>query len=1082
MNLRHILFMLLIELLSISVQAQLLRFDHYSTQEGLSQSNVNCIYQDSRGFIWIGTRNGLNRFDGYKFVIYNRDPKDTFSLSDDFVTDVAEDKSGNLWIATKGGLNKYDRSENRFSRFFHNEKDPHTLSGNALNKLAFDQEGNLWIATQMNGLNCYVPQGNLFKHYSYSVGDSSSISENTVRTVFVDSKNEVWAGTFTGGLNRFNKNTQGFERFRILGDQKRATGSNIPCIYEDNDHCLWIGTQDEGLFLFDAKSKSFKALATLTKTKNFLARTIFSLNDEDDGKLWIGTENEGLFVLNKKTFSINQYVHDEIDKYSINGNSIYAIYRDQQENMWLGTFSGGVNLLRSTTKKFIHYKHTSSPGSLSNNFVLDIFEDTHKNIWVATDGGGLNVKAANSDSFVHFTHQAGVTNTLSSNYDLVVREMKDGKIWVGTWGGGISIYDPQKKSFRYLANDPNNGNTISSNNIYAIIQSKDNKIWIGTANAGLDCFDEKAKKITRYCHSANDSTSISSDLILSLLEDSKGNIWVGTYDNGLNRFDTATKTFERYIANPGGAGISNNSIPDIREDSKGNLWVSSFNGLNKINLGTDQLTVYTTLDGLPGNIIYATLEDNRGNIWISTNKGLSVFDPTTNQFKNFTPEDGLQDDEFKLHSALKSASGTLYFGGINGYNEFNPQLLNEKINFSPIVITGYNLFNQPINASNDQLHTTLPKNISESRSITLSYVQSFLSLEFAALDFAPPAKKNYAYILKGFDKDWNFSGNRNIAFYTNIPPGNYTFELKYQNSNGSWSNVYSKLDVIIVPPFWSMWWFKALAALFILALLYAYLRIRMYSMKKQKATLERLVMHQTQEVMAQKNALVFQQQEINKKNDSLEYLIRDKDALLLEKEWLLKEIHHRVKNNLQVVMSLLNTQSSYLEDKEALAALLESKHRIFAISLIHEKLYQSENVSRVNMVAYIRELVAYLRQSFNVQQRIMFDMNLANVELDVAQAVPVGLILNEAITNAIKYAFPNQMNGRVTINMEEVVDGKISLIIEDDGIGLHQVSNFSSVSLGMSLMQGLTKQLEGEFNVKNGNGVRIIIEFPSNMS
>jgi two-component sensor histidine kinase/ligand-binding sensor domain-containing protein len=1050
--------------------SQNLRFEHFGTEDGLSQSNVNCILQDSRGFIWVGTRGGLNRYDGYRFIIYHYDAKDTSSLSDDFVADIAEDDSGNLWIATKNGLNEFHRKTSTFTHYLHDEHNSYSISDNALNKLVFDKNGELWIATQLNGLDCFNIQQKRFKHFRSSIEDKNSISDNSIRTVFCDSRNRIWAGTFDGGLNCFNAENESFEKFYIKNDEGNLVGQNIPCIFEDGNKQLWIGTQSDGLFLLDREKKSFQAFKSSSKNANTISsNTVFSLGEDATGNLWIGTENGGLCVMDRKTKQIQRYLHDDIDQYSINGNSIYAICQDRQHNIWLGTFSAGINLHKSNTANFIHYRHTSSPNSLSNNFVLDIFEDSKKNTWIATDGGGVNLKHAGLDSFIHYKKQQ---NGLSGNYVLVVREMMGGDIWMGTWGDGISIYNPQTKTFKYLKHDPGNNNSISSDYIYSIVQTRDKKIWIGSS--GVDCYDEATKKFEHYKHDDKDSNSISSNLILSLLEDTKGNLWIGTYDNGLNFFDRNKKIFTHYLHSTNANSISSSTIPDILEDSKGNLWISTFHGLDKFDMRKKRITTYTSDDGLPANTIYATEEDKDGNIWISTNNGLSVYNISTAKFRNYTTDDGLQGDEFKPHSALRASNDNLYFGGINGFNVFNPEKIKRPTEFSPVVITSFQIFNKPVPiAKNEDAKSSLIQDISETKAVTLSYNQTVISFEFAALDFnATPEKKKYAYILQGFDNDWNYVGSRNSAYYTNLSPGHYDFKIKYQNSFGEWSPIYSKLKVTVVPPFWLTWWFKTLIGIVLAGAAYAFFKIRLHSIKSQKIALEKQVSKKTKEVLHQKEILEIQQQDINKKNKSLE-------GLLKEKDWLLREVHHRVKNDLQIIISLLNTQSSYLKDEAALSAILESKQRIYSISLIHEKLYRPENVAYVNMHSYISELISYLNDSFNASPAISVQAAVEPVVMDVAQALPVGLILNEAITNSMKYAFPNNESGLIYVSLSRLSSGNVLLKVNDNGVGfLSPPDGETNSSLGFSLIKGLSEQLDAKLDIKHEKGVFISLEFP----
>ena len=1042
-------------LLSITSYSQNLRFEHISTREGLSQSNVNRIFQDRLGFIWIATRDGLNRYDGYRFVIYRYDVKDTSSISDDFVVDIAEDSESNLWLATKNGLNKFNRNTRTFIHFLHNEHDPNSLSDNVLNGLVLDKAGHLWIATQTSGLDRFDIRKKQFKHYRSARNDKNALSDNSVRSLFLDSKDRVWVGTFTGGLNCFDPETETFEKFPVTNEHGDLIARNIVCSYEDSHRQLWVGTQDDGLLLLDRQSRSFRIFNKSPKDVNTLSsNSVFSLNEDAKGDLWIGTENGGLCIMNQATKQIRRYLHDEIDQHSLNGNSIYTICRDKQHNVWLGCFNAGINVYLNSSTNSGQYRHTTESTSLSNNLVSDIFEDSRKNLWVGTDGGGINVQRPGAEGFIHYRRQP---NGLSGDYVLVDHEMSDGDIYIGTWGDGISIFDPKTGKFRYLKHDPRVANSLSSNNVFAILEGRDRKIWIATANAGVDCYDRLTGKFEHYRHDPDDSTSLSSDLTFSLLEDTLGNLYVGTYDNGLNILDKRTKRFTRFTYNSNYLyrkdinSVSNNSIPSLFRDSRGNVWIGTFHGLDKFDVVRKKFTVYTTDDGLTGNTIFATVEDNDGNIWISTNNGLSVYDPRSGRFRSYTTEDGLEPNEFKPHSALKASNGYLYFGGIHGLDIISPEEVKRVVSFSPVVVTSLQIFNNPMD-------------IPESRSISLPHNQNSISFEFAALDFGGPRKKKYAYWLKEFDKSWNYSGTRNTANYTNLSPGHYQFEIRYQNGIGEWSPVYRELSVTVIPPFWATWWFRAAAIVLVALGVYAFFKIRLNSIRAQKMKLERQVAAKTKEVLSQK--------------EMLEKLVVEKDHLLDEKGWLLKEVHHRVKNNLQMIMSLLNMQAWYLTDDSSLSAILDSKHRIHSISLIHERLYRSDNVAYVNMDSYVTELIDNLCESFNTGSRILVQLSVEPIVMDVAQALPVGLILNEAVTNSIKYAFPDNRYGQICVSLSLLSSGNILLAIDDDGVGFQKCPDESvNSSLGFNLINAFATQLEGRIDIKNQNGVSISLEF-----
>ena len=1049
--------------------SQNLKFDHLGTQDGLSQMNVTCIMQEVRGFIWIGTDDGLNRYDGYKFITYHYDPKDNNSISSNFVSDIKQDKEGNLWVATKNGLNKLDLKTGSFIRYMHDAANSNSISGNRINRLALDADENLWIATEAAGLECFDIKKNIFNHYIHTDADKASISNDAILSICEDSKHRLWIATINE-LNLFDRQTRSFIKFP---DSK---AKRLRSIFEDSRQQLWIGTQEEGLFLFNPTNRSFTQYKHDGNIPGSISSgAILSLNEDEKGNLWVGTENVGLSIFDKITGKFRVQVHDEIDRHSINGNSIYAICKDRVGNMWLGAYNAGISLYKRNTGSFIHYRHNSTAASISNNFVWDILEDSHKNIWVATDGGGVNKLDAISGRITNYRQ----VNGLSGNYVLAIEEDDDGDIWIGTWGDGITLFSPKKNKFTHIKHNPDNPNSISGANVYALARGKDKKMWIGTIDGGLNCYDKKTNTFTRFNTNTNDPKSISSSAVFSLLEDRAGNLWIGTPDNGLNFMDRKTNTFTRYAYSKNGTGLSNNSVPDIFEDHAGNIWISTFDGLNKFDPKTKTFTVYTTEQGLPSNTIYAVREDDYSKIWISTNHGLSAYDPATGKFKNYTTEDGLQDNEFKPHSALKGSDGRLYFGGINGFNVFSPSDIVKPMGFPPIMITSFRIFNKSITSKTRNGDTSLPQqNISDTRTLTLSYKQTFFSIEYAALDFSSADKKKYAFMLDGFDEEWNYVGSRNTASYTNVPPGQYAFKVKYQNSAGLWSPEYTKLQIIVRPPFWLTWWFIALAALAIVGCIYSYIRIRTRSIKSQKINLEIQVRKKTAEVVAQNEALEAQQFEINQKNESLQRLVREKDHLLIEKEWLLKEIHHRVKNNFHIVASLLEIQSSYLKNKEALSAIKDSQHRIHSMSIIHQKLYQSETLSTIHMPDYIYELVEYLRESYSIRENIGFSLQIENIELNHASAITLGLILNEAITNAIKYAFTKTHDKRICISLSHISDSQILLSIADNGRGLPvDFGSKIGASMGMELLRGLTDDLGGSLSIEANEGTHIKVIF-----
>jgi len=1047
--------------------SQGLRFDHIGTQNGLSQINVTCIVQDNRGFIWVGTDDGLNRYDGYQFIIYRNNPKDRYSISSNSILDLIGDRQGNLWIATKNGLNKLDTRTGRFVRYMHDPADSNSISRNELNKLTLDADGDLWIATVAGDLDQFDSKKNIFKHRFTGVS-----------AIFRDRQDRIWAGTFSGKVYFFDKETRSLNK---VPNREARTGkppaSTIRCIFKDSKDQLWIGTERNGLLQFDPADSSFLQFRLdYNPPASSPAHSILCLNEDERGNLWVAVENAGLFILDAKSGKFRSSVHDELDRLSLNGNSIYAICKDNVGNMWLGAYSAGISLYKRNTGSFVHYRRNGTTASISNNFVWDIFEDSKKNIWVATDGGGVDKFDAITGKSTNYRQ----SNGMSGNYVLAIEEDDDGVIWMGTWGNGITLFDPGKNEFRQLKHNPDDPNSRIPANVYALAKTADRKMWIGTTDGALNCYDKRTNTLTRFKNDPNDPKSISNNGVSSLLVDRAGHLWVGTFELGLCLMDLKTHTFTNYKPVKAGNGLSDGNVRDLLEDHAGNIWISTFDGLNKFDPVTKRFTIYTTEQGLPSNIIYAAREAE-GKIWISTNHGLSAFDPVTGLFKNYTTEDGLQEDEFKPHSALKASDGKLYFGGINGFNVFAPSDIVKPTGFSPIVITSFRIFNKLLsNTTKEEGVPHLEQDISDTKLLSLSHEQTFFSIEYAALDFSSADKKNYAYKLEGFDEGWTYVGSRNTASYTNVPAGNYTFKVKYRNNAGLWSPEYANLRVIVRPPFWLTWWFVTLASITVVGGVFTYIRLRLHSIKKQKLKLERQVQKKTAEIVAQKDALEAQQFEIHQKNETLQGLVSEKDSLLIEKEWLLKEIHHRVKNNFHIVASLLEIQASYLKNKEALSAIKESQHRIHSMSIIHQKLYQSENLSIIHMPEYIYELVEYLRESYSIRENVGFSLQIDNIELNHASAITLGLILNEAITNAIKYAFTKTAagSGKISISLTRISDSQVLLSIADNGRGLPVDYNSKiGASMGMELLQGLADDLRASLSIETRNGTHIKVIF-----
>jgi signal transduction histidine kinase/CheY-like chemotaxis protein/ligand-binding sensor domain-containing protein len=1088
-------------------QNKTIKFEHIGVSEGISQINITCIFQDSHGFMWFGTRDGLNRYDGYNFIVYRYDSRNSNSISNNFIQDITEDKSGNIWIATNGGgINKLDVRTEQFTRFLHNDRNSNSISSNVVNNILLDNEGYLWIANQNGGLNCYDIRNNYFKHYVHSDADLKSISDNSITSLREDSKHRLWVGTYAGGINLFDKKNQCFTKFLHSDKDRTSLSANgISHIFEDSAHRIWIGTQEKGLNLFDEKSKTFRRFLHNQNDPSSLAgNNVLSINQDSNGGLWVAGENGGISILRKGASGFDNYAHDEVDNNSLSGNSIYAIWRDKLGNMWLGAFSAGINLFKKSTEKFTHYRHNTSANSLSNNYVLDLSEDAAGNIWVGTDGGGVNKFDPKKETFTAIKQQKNKANVaIAGNYVLNVAEDKNRNLWIGMWANGISVLNEATNRVTNYKHNPADSNSLSGNNVYSIIHTRDQKTWIGTYNDGLNVLNSKTRTFKHYRFDVNNPKSLSSNRIYSLLEDRHNNFWVATYDAGLDLMDRETNTFTHFQHNEKTNSISNNSVTDLLEDDKGNIWIATFSGLNVFNTKTRKFKVFRKNDGLPSDLIYAIEEDNKGKIWISTNTGISRYNPDNNKFENYTTEDGLQGSEFKTHAALKSRTGIMYFGGVNGFNAFDPDKITKEKGFSPVVITSFQLFNKPLTvAKNKDDPSPLKQNISYTKAITLSYSQSFISLEYAALDFASKDRKEYAFKLEGFEKDWNYVGRRTMASYTNLAPGNYTFKIKYKNSAAAWSPETDGLQIIILPPFWATWWFRIIALCTIVFTAYTWYKSRIHFIQQQKALLEKQVIERTTEVNKQALDLKALNTDLFSKSEELEHLnkklviqTQEAEKANQAKSIFLATMSHEIRTPMNGVLgmaSLLNETKLDLDQREFAQTILHSGEAL--LNVINDILDFSKIESGKmeldphtfeirTCIEEVLDLLAGRAAQAGIDLMYQIDHKLPE------QVIGDGMRLRQVLINLLGNALKFTQQGEVFLGLTiaDQTDGdelQLQFEVKDTGIGIPKeklgklfkafsqvdsstTRNYGGTGLGLVICERLINLMGGHITVSS---------------
>ena len=843
-NLSFFIFTLILPSVSFC-QAPKLKFKHITNDQGLSNSTIESIYQDKRGFIWLGTRDGLNRYDGYQMTVYRYDPKDSNSISDNFIRYIYEDHNHTLWVGTINGLNRFDPEKNKFIRYKHNPANPGSLSNNLVTCICEDLKGDLWVSTFGGGVNQYIPAKDDFIHFRHQAGKSRSLSDDSVNFLYEDSQANFWVGT-ENGLNLFNRDNGSFKPYKDPIDNNKANHV-IRVIKEDRLGNLLLGTEDNGLLVFDYKQMLFSQYRHQEKDPSSLASNLVrSILTDKQGNIWVGSINGGLDLFHESTGSFSHYQNEPENVFSLSQRTVSALFQDDQGNMWVGTHRGGVNLYMPNTEKFTLYRQEPDANSLSYNDVKAFCQDKQGNVWIGTDGGGLNLFDQKKNSFRHYKYDPFNTKSIGSNEVLDIMEDSQGNLWVATWGGGLCLFNRTGNNFTRYLNSPSDPHSISSNFIQKIFEDQAGNLWIATYFGGLNLFNRKTRQFTRVLEDPGQATRLQGNNIVSINEDKKGHIWIGTDDGGLNCLDSATRRFTHYFNNE-------EKTPDLRVvfvDSKGRLWVGQ-TGLYLFDPQHKTFSIYTDKASLATEFIKGMTEDEQGNFWISTANGLTQFNPETLTFRKYNTADGLQGLEFEAGAYLRTTDGQMFFGGVNGFNTFYPENIRINTFIPPVYITDFQIFNKKVIAGDLSTFggsgaSPLDSDISLTKKIKLSYKQSTFSFGFAALNYTASENNQYAYKLEEWDKDWNYVGNERKASYTNLSPGSYTFRVKASNNDGAWNEQGPAIVITITPPFWDTWWFKILALVTVIAGIIGFYQFRRRLELRKLEERKREEMHQVQ--------------------------------------------------------------------------------------------------------------------------------------------------------------------------------------------------------------------------------------------
>jgi signal transduction histidine kinase/ligand-binding sensor domain-containing protein/AraC-like DNA-binding protein len=825
----------LLSYLSLNAQVGQYRFSKIDISQGLSHNEVKCIFKDEKGFMWFGTRSGLDRFDGYKFKIYKHDLRDTSSISDEDIEQIFEGPEHKLWINTKSSLVIYDLLTEKFDQHPQSVLKTIGIPDASLLDLKKDQDGNYWFLGATSGLYKYFPITGKTIHFLNKIKDGVTDASSNITGFAISDSNFLWTISSNSYLAKIDANTGKWISGTNALQNVAKKLSNYQ-VYIDAQGDLWVYSPGapQGVFNFDVAHNKMTHISKGNDQKSLNNDFVRSVVQDEAGLIWLATDHGGINLLDKKDFTTRYLLNYEDDNYSIAQNSINSMYKDNSGIIWIGTFKKGISYYNKSIIKFPLYRHKiSDPNSLSYNDINRFIEDNKGNIWIGTNGGGLVYFDRKTGKFTKYSHNPSDNNSLCNDVVVSLCIDHDNTLWVGTYFGGLDHYDG-KKFIHYRHSDADTS-SISDNAIWSIMEDSQNRIWIGTFSSGLDRYERSSNTFRHF--KATGFHSVHSKYVCDLLEAKNGDIWIAT-SNGVDVFEQKTGDFSKYyhrdISKPS-SSLSNDNTIALLQDSRGLIWIATRDGLTYYDPAKKEFKTLRKEDGLADNIIVSIVEDKQYNIWAATPNGLSniIIDKNNQtgklsfQFRNYNQSDGLQGKEFNEYAACVTKEGELFFGGPNGFNMFTPQQIDNS-NYNPqMVLTDLQMFNKSVNVGEKfNGHIILPESISDTKEITLKYNENIFSIEFAALNFFNTSKLRYAYTLKGFNNEWFIADDKtHKATYTNLDPGSYVFKVRTINENGTLSDNSTSLKINILPPLWRTSYAYGVYILLLIMLLYTGRRI-----------------------------------------------------------------------------------------------------------------------------------------------------------------------------------------------------------------------------------------------------------------
>ncbi len=1006
--------------------------------------------------MWFATRNGLNRYDGYKFVVYTNDPKDSTSLSDDGANTIFEDKNGKLWIGTiYGNVNCFNRESETFSykNIFSSLKIipaqtndfyeyPIAFSRNqssTITCITEDKNGTLWIGTWGKGIVNIDKDFNVINYIYSDVKNPNGLKTNRIMDLHFDTDGRLWVATFGGGLSRISKTKNNskdkfaFENVMQGTDEYSLSDNKLLRLFEDSEKNIWIGSFYGGLiFISKEETKQPFGKAKINcqhcpiPMNGSSRNTVIAFTEDKDHYLWIGTFGGGLIRYNYRTNESLHFFNDPLNENSLGDNDVLSLCTDRSGIIWAGSHLGaGITKIQANKAKFHLIKHDAAKqNSLNDDVVWSIYKDDDNILWIGTYKGGINIYNPSTKKF-SFIKRTENANSLGSNHIRVIKEDSFENLWVGTYDGGLNIINKRTKEIKIYKNDPVDANSISANQVQDIFIESDSVYWIGTFGGGLNKvivhgnpINQRLKFISSK-FDINDPNSISDNRVYKIYKTKDGLFWIGTYGGGLNSFNPYTGKFKRYPINSDKKDKYNvENLMAIIEDSDGTLWLGSYGGsLTSFDRKTEKFKRFSAEKGFTSGVVYGILEDNFKNLWISSDNGIFKLNIKTKEIKRYNIQDGLQNLEYSGGAYFKDKNGELYFGGINGLNFFNPDEIKSNNYIPPIVITSIKVFNEPYKGDRTE--------------IILDYKKNFISFEFSSLDYSDPQDNQYSYILEGLQSEWHITeASARMASYTNLSPGTYTFKVRGSNSDGIWGDNFASVKIVIVGPFWQSWWFITLSIILLAAFLYYLSTIRI------------------------KNLLA-----IEKLKSKLAADLHDNIGSGLTEISILSEVASRKNSN-----DLKNAGSELNKISDLSRQLVDNMSDIvWVVNPNRDSLH--------DLIIRLKDSYSELLNSLGISFKAKHLEKLEDVKLPMDVKQNLYLIFKEAINNSIKHS-----NCKLITLDANLRNDVLEISLTDDGNGFDE--NQINSGNGLKNMMSRAVQIGGRIKMKssanNGTSIRFI--------